>query len=113
MERPVNHWCAVCGKGYFACDSCLKNTSFTPWRSLTCTAGHFQIFMVLQDYRNQRITRSEARELLWGNSLSGREDFKDSIKTLLDEILCGDELSVEGKSEAGQPDIKAPAASGR
>lgn len=87
MSKEINHWCVICGKGYHACDSCNEIKSFTPWRSLTDTLEHFKIFTVLKDYNNHRISKNEAKKLLSGIDLSGKDTFKDSARKVLDEIL--------------------------
>ena len=84
--KKINHYCVVCGVGYHACDSCVKEKTFTPWRTLTDTIEHFKIFMVLKDYNNKMIDRDQAKNLLSNVDLSGKENFKDSIKRLLADI---------------------------
>lgn len=87
MSKEINHFCIICGKGYHACDSCDEVKTFTPWRSLTDTIEHFQLYMVLQDYINKRITKAEAKKELSNFDLSEKDSFKDSAKNAINEIL--------------------------
>ena len=84
--KEINHWCVLCGTGYHACDSCNKEKTFTPWRTLTDTIEHYKIFTVLKDYNNKMIDRGRAKELLSGLDLSGKENYKESAKKVLADI---------------------------
>ena len=90
MAKDINHWCVVCGKGYHACDSCDEIKSFTPWRKLTDTAMHYQVFTVLKEYNNKLISKAEAIEMLSRLDISDKDTYKDSAKKVLDEILSED-----------------------
>lgn len=85
-NKKINHWCALCGTGYHACDSCSKEKTITPWRSLTDTVEHYKVFMVLRDYKNNVINREKAQELLSGLDLSDKESYKDNAKSVLSDI---------------------------
>lgn len=86
--KEINHWCVLCGTGYHACDSCNKEKTFTPWRTLTDTIEHYKIFTVLKDYNNKMIDRAKAKELLSGLDLSGKENYKESAKKVLADIYA-------------------------
>lgn len=87
MSNEINHYCIICGKGYHACNSCNEIKTFTPWRALTDTIEHFQLYMVLQDYIDKKITKAEARKELSNFDLSEKDTFKDSAKNAINEIL--------------------------
>ena len=87
MGDYINHHCIICGKGYHSCDSCNEIKSFTPWRTLTDTIEHFQLYNVLQDYVTKRITKFEARKELDKFNLSDKDSFTESAKNCIDEIL--------------------------
>lgn len=102
--KKINHWCVLCGAGYHSCDLCNSQKTFTPWRTLTDTLEHFQIFMILKDYNNRRIDRKEAVELLSAFDLSDRETYKDSAKSVLADIFRDDGRSVPADDRAGGED---------
>ncbi len=87
MSKEINHWCVVCGKGYHACDACNKAPGFTPWRSLTDSAEHFKIFMILKNYNNGLLAGSEARQQLSALDLSGKDSFNESSRKVLADIF--------------------------
>lgn len=84
--KEINHWCVLCGVGYHACDTCAKEKTFTPWRTLTDTIEHYKIFTVLKDYNNKLIDRDKAKELLSCLDLSGKENYKENAKKVLSDI---------------------------
>lgn len=87
MSNKINHWCVVCGTGYHACDTCDEIKSFTPWRALTDTVEHYQIFLILKEFNNGIIDKEEAKSMLSGLDLSKRDTFKESAKNVLNEIF--------------------------
>lgn len=94
-NKKINHWCVLCGTGYHACDSCSKEKTITPWRSLTDTIGHYKVFMVLRDYKNNVISREKAHELLSGLDLSDKESYKDNAKSVLSDIYMVNAVDVD------------------
>lgn len=84
--KKINHWCVLCGTGYHACDTCDKEKNFTPWRTLTDTIEHYKIFTILKDYNNHLINSEQAKELLSKLDLSGKDNYKESAKKVLNDI---------------------------
>lgn len=93
MAEKINHWCVLCGTGYHACDTCDEIKSFVPWRKLTDTVMHYQVFTVLREYVNKLISKAEAKELLSRLDISDRDNYKDSAKKVLDEIFAEDNIA--------------------
>ena len=87
-KKEINHWCVLCGTGYHACDTCNKEKTFTPWRALTDTIEHYKIFMILKEYNNNLINREQAKEALSNLDLSGKENYKESAKQVLEDIYA-------------------------
>ena len=90
-NKIINHWCVLCGAGYHSCDACSRERSFLPWRTLTDTAEHYKIFMVLKDYNSGRLDKASAREMLEGLDLTGKEYYRDGAKRVLADIGMDDE----------------------
>lgn len=90
MLQKNNHWCVVCGKGYYACDACDSKRNIAPWRAFTDTAEHFQLFAILRDYNNGVINKAEARELMADMDLSGKEYFREGSRKTIQDILTDD-----------------------
>ena len=95
-----NHTCKVCGTGYNACDTCLNEKNYAPWRAIACTQGHFQAYMVLWEYGNGTLERADAREMLSKVDIEGWEDYPEHNRVVIAEILKDDEKPV--------PEVIAP-----
>lgn len=107
--QDINHWCVVCGKGYHACDSCLEEKTFKPWRTLTDSIDHYKIFMILRDYDNKLISKTEAKKMLENVNIDGWQDFKESSKKVMSEIMKAEKVIPEKKgkvSSAKKPTVK-------
>lgn len=71
-----NHTCRICGKSYFACDTCDAKIGKS-WRAVACTAEHYDIYYALWRYNYGEITEDEIKAILteakantWKNSPS-------------------------------------------
>jgi hypothetical protein len=71
-----NHTCRICGKPYFACDTCDAKIGKT-WRAVTCTAEHYDVFLALWKYTYGQMSEDGIKEILldarantWVNSPS-------------------------------------------
>lgn len=71
-----NHTCRICGKPYFACDTCDAKIGKT-WRTVACTAEHYDVYIALWKYCNGQMGEDEVKEILtaaeanrWVNSPS-------------------------------------------
>ena len=58
-----NHTCRICGKPYFACDTCDAKIGKT-WRAVTCTAEHYTVYLALWRYTYGQISEDEIKEVL-------------------------------------------------
>ena len=100
-----NHTCKVCGTGYNACDTCLNEKNYAPWRAIACTQGHFQAYMVLWEYGNGTLERADAREMLSKVDIEGWEDYPEHNRVVIAEILKDDEKPLV---EAVEPLVLEP-----
>lgn len=58
-----NHICRICGKPYFACDTCDKKIGKT-WRTVACTAEHYDVYFALWKYSNGMLAEDEIKRIL-------------------------------------------------
>lgn len=86
VEKKINHWCIVCGKGYHACDSC-DETKFMTWRRLTDSSNHYEIRLVIDDYTSNVINKKQARKMLNKCDIDDYKTFLPHIVKIIDEIL--------------------------
>ena len=47
MSEKPNHWCKICGVGYYACNDCDKQQN---WRAYACSVEHYQLYNILSFY---------------------------------------------------------------
>ena len=109
--KEINHWCVLCGTGYHACDSCNKEKTFTPWRTLTDTIEHYKIFTILKDYNNKLVDRDKAKELLSYLDLSGQENYKESSKKVLADIYMNVDTKLDSADTFTKKKSRKPAKS--
>lgn len=97
MSEHLNHTCSICGNKYRFCVDCGNATSFTPWRTIVDTMEHYKIYIVIRDYVNKYIDKSEAKLQLSKLDLSELNNFVPDIKIKIDEILKEDIISTNNK----------------
>ena len=56
-----NHNCIMCDNSYYYCETCNKINS---WRTICDTARHYQLYMIIKDYRDNYISIDEAAEYI-------------------------------------------------
>ena len=104
MNKP-NHACLICGEEYYACDSCLEVKSFTPWRVITDTQQHYQIYFTIKSYQEKLINKAEAREELTNIGVTAEEaqSYKEGVKNLVLDILKEDKAPVKNAPSKSKP----------
>ncbi len=99
MNKTINHWCKVCGVGYFACNDCDRKDYIT-WRAVACTPEHFQAYMVLHDYDSGIVDKAKAKELLEQLvDVEGLENYPESARKPLQEIFAKDKVETEAQKQ--------------
>lgn len=69
------------------CETCGTIKTFTPWRSLTDSAVHYRIFLIIRDFTNKQISKSEAKALLTACDLTDLEEFIPEIKVMIKALI--------------------------
>lgn len=87
MNSKHNSFCAICGKSYYYCHSCKDQARLHPYKIHTDTSEHFKVFTIVRGYSVGLYTKEEANKLLKNIDISDMNTFKDTIKSVLDEIL--------------------------
>lgn len=95
MSEHLNHQCSICGKKYHFCLDCGNAKSFTPWRTIVDTIEHYKIFIIIRDYVNKNINKSEAKLQLNKLDLSEIDIFVPEIKIVIEDILKEEEVVVK------------------
>jgi hypothetical protein len=82
-----NHECVICGNGYYACNKCDKTNS---WRRYVDTPSCYQLFLIIEEYMHEVISKAEARKLLANIGITfktlKKEDYKESVYNVLADI---------------------------
>lgn len=84
----AENWCRVCGNKYKVCSSCENVRKRTPWRVITDTAQHYQVWLAVNQYQSGLITKQEAQEVLKRSGVSKKDikTFIPSVRALIQEI---------------------------
>lgn len=84
MSKELNASCAICKKKYHVCSTCKSTKNLKPWRTITDTIDCYKIYMIVHNYKNNAISKEEARKQLKECTLP--DTFQDHIKIAIDEI---------------------------
>ena len=116
MNKKINHWCKVCGVGYYACNDCDRK-DFITWRAVACTPEHFQAYMTLHDFDGGKIGKEEAKTFLETLvDIGEMENYPEPARDLLVKIFAKEEKknakqkqkkTVETQEELHEPDENA------
>lgn len=90
MAEKNNATCPICGKRYYKCLSCKSKMKAQPWKEYTCTSSHYQVYQVLRGYNFGIYTKEEAKSRLQNIDLSDLNNFKESKKKIINEIIKED-----------------------
>lgn len=89
MAKQLNHKCIVCGQPYHSCDTCEKIKSYSPWRTVTDTFKHYQIYVTIKSFDSNIISQEEAIQELkdLGVTKSLYKDWPEGTQKKLDAIF--------------------------
>lgn len=85
-EHNTNAYCSICGCSYTRCNSCNDQKTLKPWKSVTDSIEHYKIYLALHGYslsKNKEVAKKELENC----NLSGLENFKPEIKSVIKEIM--------------------------
>lgn len=97
-------WCRICGKQYKVCSHCETMRNRTPWRIIADTATHYQIWVIIQQYKKGIINRETARQMFSQVSITEEEiqGFIPAVQEIIKEINSFSNTE-EAKAEVIQP----------
>lgn len=91
--------CMVDRKQYTYCPKCGKDNPNETWRFLFCSDNCRQIYHVVEDYKKEKISISEANSKLNNFSITDKENLGEYIIAPLTEILNYNPTSVYKSSK--------------
>lgn len=79
----VNATCPICGKKYYRCGKCAK---FKAWKSIADEYEHYQIAMILTQYREGISNAEESTEQFDKIGITGNSDFSVYLPAVARDI---------------------------
>lgn len=98
-----NHTCRICGKPYFACDTCDAKIGKT-WRAVACTAEHYDVFLAMWKYTYGQMSEEGIKKILTdakANTWTASPSY-DAIIALIGEPKEEEEVKEEPVDEHQQ-----------
>ena len=87
-KNKNNATCVTCGKGYHLCMACERSKStWKRWKMIADSENCYKIYQIVNDYSFNKISQSEARDLLKVLDLRYLDTFRDNIKEKIKEIM--------------------------
>lgn len=85
----ANATCKVCGKPYYICKQCvrLQANGVYSWRLDADSEQCFKVFMVLEDFREKRMTKEMAKAALESIPVSDIATLTDDARATVDAIF--------------------------
>lgn len=99
MSNRSNFTCWVCGKQYHYCPHCEAIAS---WKAIACTPRHYQIHMILSEYREGVYNKEEAKAAFEHIGIC-EEDYD----TLLESVTRDIKLIMEDKDNKSSKTTRA------
>lgn len=82
-------WCRVCGKEYDVCPTCASVRTYTPWRTICDTSQHYQIWVIVDQYKKGVIGKTAARKMLQRVRIKvgDAKGYIPAVRDMIQEIL--------------------------
>lgn len=90
-----NVTCSICGSPYHLCMSCKDSVKLHPYKIHCCSSDCYKVFQVIRGFSSGVYTKDEFKSKLKNIDLSGLENYRENIKTLIKDALKEDEVIVE------------------
>lgn len=87
MARKVNRKCCICGRSYSYCPQCGADAGKPTWYFIFDGQNCHDIYEVCTQYRDKEIDAETAYELISKLDLSQIEDFAESTRLQIEEII--------------------------
>jgi hypothetical protein len=104
MEANKKRRCIICGKEYSYCPKCRKDKDKPVWMFTFDSQNCHDIYQVLIDEQYGHITEAEAKAKLQKLDLSGKANFDEATRTLVEKIMNYSGVVSEVKSTATSTD---------
>ena len=82
--------CTVCGKEYEFCSGCREYALQPSWKNIYDNENCRNIFNILVDFKQKKISVAEAKEKINACDLSYKDDIRADLQEALNELLTAD-----------------------
>lgn len=80
----ISRSCLICKENYSYCPHCGSTTG--SWNSIFCSENCREIYITLNDYEGNRLSKTETRKKLDNLDISKRDRYLDKFKKLLSDF---------------------------
>lgn len=87
MKYKNNKTCVICQKKYSYCPSCSKDYDKPDWYMLFDGDNCYKIYDICTSYRDNKISKKKAFELITKCDLADLENFNEGTKGQIKEML--------------------------
>lgn len=101
IDKNINAYCSICGRGYHVCSSCLEQKTFKPWRTVTDSIEHYKIYLAIHTYTISK-DKEKAKAELKQCDLFGLDSFNPEIKSVIKEIMEEPKMAKAGSKKSGK-----------
>lgn len=83
MKNPNETECWICGKKYHYCPHCNR---YEKWMETACCSEHYEINLILDEYRNGIVNKSQATEMFKNIGIDDNYDFSKILSAVARDI---------------------------
>lgn len=95
MAERDNATCSICGKSYYKCLSCRDLMKLHPYKYYCCSVDCYKVFHLVRGYNTGVYNKEEFKSKLKNVNLNDLENYTESIKNLIKNVLKEDEPVIE------------------
>lgn len=95
MAERDNATCSICGKSYYKCLSCRDSINLHPYKHYCCSVDCYKVFHLVRGYNTGVYNKDEFKFKLKNVNLNDLENYTESIKKLIKNVLKEDEPVIE------------------
>ena len=106
MGKKNNRTCIICGQEYRYCSACGEDAGKPTWYFIFDGQNCHDIYEVCTQYRDKKIDAKKAYELISKLDLSNIEDFVETTKNQIEEIIRLNEEAIKVKESVEKAEVK-------
>ena len=106
MGKKNNRTCIICGNSYHFCQTCGEDAGKPTWYFIFDGQNCHDIYEVCTQYRDKKIDAKKAYELISKLDLSNIEDFVETTKNQIEEIIRLNEEAIKVKESVEKTVVK-------